>query len=305
MSSTLRDPSQDYLAALAGCIAAQASTTGATPAWHLLNKLLGSFDALNEDEAIYRLDRFPGNVRLAPLAIALARQATQRFPHSPQAWCLYARALRQEDVGHSEEVSVLERARQLCEAPDAMVLSGLSAAYDRNGQFDKADCTDQELHDALRRSGRVQDALHLAQRRYRPDANTPTWGVNLVHSMWDCGVYDDSIAILEAQHARMPHHAITTMELGSIHLRKGNWASGWANLADGVLAENSTTMDEYGRRWKATLWRGEPLTGKTLFVWAELFSGDSIWLVRYLPAIAARVKALGGNLHFGCDGTLR
>jgi len=80
-----------------------------------------------------------------------------------------------------------------------------------------------------------------------------------------------------------PDFADTTFNIGVTHLRQGDFALGWS---------------EYESRWKACvfdrrklaqpLWKGEPLEGARILLYAEQGLGDTLQFVRYVPQVARR-----------------
>ena len=118
--------------------------------------------------------------------------------------------------------------------------------------------------------------------------------------------YADSEAALHAALALDPGAVMPAVDLAELELRRGAWRDAWpryeARLARGDrTAENIVNvMARRGPRW-----RNEPLAGKTLRVYSEQGSGDDIQMVRFLPALAARVRDEGGRVTLACRRALK
>ncbi|WP_345813341.1 glycosyltransferase family 9 protein [Paraburkholderia sp. PREW-6R] len=111
------------------------------------------------------------------------------------------------------------------------------------------------------------------------------------------GRYAQSEAVLHAALAIDPSATQAAVDLADLELRRGAWALAWprfeARLARDDREQNNvvSVMARVGPRW-----RGEPLAGKTLVVHSEQGCGDDIHMVRFVPQLAARVRAEGGRL---------
>jgi tetratricopeptide (TPR) repeat protein len=91
----------------------------------------------------------------------------------------------------------------------------------------------------------------------------------------------------------LPAHA----NLAALHLVQGDFARGWRHHGEkwrrGELARHR-------RSFACPLWRGEPLAGKSLFVWSEQGLGDQIMYASQFPDLIAR----GAGGAFECSPRL-
>ncbi|HTM56200.1 MAG TPA: tetratricopeptide repeat protein [Pirellulales bacterium] len=110
------------------------------------------------------------------------------------------------------------------------------------------------------------------------------------------GKLDEAAGEFEAALATNPSSAEAHQNRAVLRLLRGQFAEGWV---------------EYESRWQmpgAKLpnyaeprWRGEPLVGRTLRLWAEQGLGDTIQFVRYAPL----VRAQGARILLDCPPALR
>jgi tetratricopeptide (TPR) repeat protein len=109
--------------------------------------------------------------------------------------------------------------------------------------------------------------------------------------------YKESEAMLHQALAANPDAVTPAVDLADLELRRDFWTSGWkrfeARLARDDRESNNivSVMARLCPRW-----RSETLADKTLVVHSELGNGDDIHMVRYVPQLAARVRAEGGRL---------
>jgi hypothetical protein len=115
----------------------------------------------------------------------------------------------------------------------------------------------------------------------------------------------ESEALLRAALESDPGNAHVQFDLSEFELRHGDFLPGLAryerraHIADLITGAGAVLQARYPR------WNGEPLSGRTLVVWAEQGHGDCVWAWRFMAPLAERVQAQGGTLVFGYDGPMR
>jgi tetratricopeptide (TPR) repeat protein len=93
-----------------------------------------------------------------------------------------------------------------------------------------------------------------------------------------------------------PHDAAMHSNLAMLQLMRGDYTRGW--LSHEARWDGSLELGGNRPPMPAPTWRGEPLAGKTLFVWGEQGMGDVLQFCRYIPMLAERVHREGGRLHW-------
>ncbi len=133
--------------------------------------------------------------------------------------------------------------------------------------------------------------LNAAADAYRNaitrDPNLTTAHAGLGFVLFGLGELAEASDCFKRLQALQPNSALATANLGLIHLAQGDLAAGWR---------------EYESRWEVGIgddrrpverqWKGEPLAGERILLYAEQGFGDTLQFVRYVPLVAA----LGGNV---------
>jgi tetratricopeptide (TPR) repeat protein len=96
-----------------------------------------------------------------------------------------------------------------------------------------------------------------------------------------------------------PNFVGARWNLAMSQLSQGDYAQGWLNHE--ARWDGSPELRGSARGALAQpIWQGEPLAGKTLFVWGEQGFGDALQFARYVPLIAERVRREGSRLLYCC-----
>lgn len=196
-------------------------------------------------------------------ALEGARQALRLDPCAGAAWELTGRvALQQRDWAQAR--TAWEQARAL--APRALdPLLGLARVFFEQQQWEQARaCYDQAL---------VLDptALHC-------------WhDLGAIHTL--CGRYEEAEQCLRRVLAVDAGQAGARHQLALVQLLRGNFTEGLENLE----------AREPRRNGDPARWRGEPLAGQSIFLYAEQGYGDTLQCVRFAP----QVERAGGRVVLG------
>lgn len=148
---------------------------------------------------------------------------------------------------------------------------------------------------ALREQGRPAQALACFERALELRPNLIETRAAAAHCLRDLGQLNEAIAAYGDVLAGKPDFGDAVINRCYAYLQNGEYVAGWA---------------EYERRFAATqtspryfpypLWRGEPLAGRTLLVYAEQGLGDEIMFASCLPDVLAHA----GRCVIECNARL-
>lgn len=149
------------------------------------------------------------------------------------------------------------------------------------------------LGNALTAQGRDEAAIAAQRMALRLQPGNATALYNLATSLTRAERQAEAIATYEAAHAA--GHPQALWNLARARLAHGEWAAGFRDyecrITQGMVAERPRP----GARWD-----GRPFPGQSILLLTEQGFGDTIWILRYLPALRAR----GGRVVMECKPEL-
>ena len=151
-----------------------------------------------------------------------------------------------------------------------------------------------DLARALLPLGDTRTALDLLRRIVAADMSRAdhvnSFGVAL---SLDGDLNGARAAFLHALSLR-PDYAEAHVNLAHLLMLEGDYERGFAEH------EWRLRGADYTRAYAGPRWRGEPLAGRRILLWAEQGLGDTIQFLRYAPLVAGR----GGRVILQCDASL-
>ncbi len=140
------------------------------------------------------------------------------------------------------------------------------------------------LADVLQARDQERAAFVGFERALTVMPNSPGVHSNLGGAYRDAGLLKQAGDSFARALALDPGHAGANFSRGTLALLQGDFETGWAgyewrNRADGF--KPSAAYD-------ASQWRGEDISGRSIYVHSEQGLGDVLQFVRYIPALAAR-----------------
>lgn len=119
----------------------------------------------------------------------------------------------------------------------------------------------------------------------RPPEGTPREAAdlfNLANRLWRDGRLPEALASYRETLVLAPGLEDAAHNLGNLLLVLGEDEEGWA-----LYQNRPARLNSVARGLGFPEWRGEPLAGKRLFIWAEQGMGDQIFAARYLRGLVS------------------
>ncbi len=129
----------------------------------------------------------------------------------------------------------------------------------------------------------LEEATALCRQSLEQNPQSAEILVNLAVCLQFAGRYDEAIECLERASALSPHHREAEFNLSLLFLLRGDFAQGWRKYE-----ERWRLLEAAKPRLPQPEWQGESLDGRTIVLFAEQGYGDTIQMLRYVPAVAAR-----------------
>jgi tetratricopeptide (TPR) repeat protein/SAM-dependent methyltransferase len=248
-------------------------------------------------------------------AVTAFRKALALNPNHPVVFNNLAAVLASR--GELEEALALYRKALAVDPALAFTYSNMSDTLTRLGRYDEAlaaatrasvlDPSSPDAHNnvgsALLEVARFDEAIVALEKSLALKPDFAFAHSNIGNAMRGLGRLDEAITAFEKAVELGPHLAVAHKNLGLTRLQKGDYRGGWP---------------EYGWRWQADghaprdypqpLWKGGPLSGKTLLLYTEQGLGDAIQFARFIPYLAAPDVRIVLEVHpqlIGLMGTLR
>ena len=268
-----------------------------------INRQPKAHDALANLSAAYR--------RAARVsdAIASARKAIELRHDFPEALNNLGLALC-DARDYPAAIDAFSNALELT-PENVEVLNNFAVALQADGRLDQA-CVALEkaiaarpawpealinLGNVLREKGDIPQAADRYREAAACDPNHVRAAGNLGLALLNLNQLEQSEATYKKALEQAPENADLRMSLGICQLAQGKYREGWANYE---ARWDATAFTAQRRDFTAPPWRGEPLVGKRILVFAEQGFGDTLQFCRFLPHLAA----MGAEVHFECQRAL-
>jgi tetratricopeptide (TPR) repeat protein len=134
----------------------------------------------------------------------------------------------------------------------------------------------------LKDRGETDEAQRLLIRAVAADPANAFAAFNLGTHYWREGRCGEAVPLLERA-GRAPELGVGRGNLGAAYLSLGRSAQGWA-----LYDERAERRASPAHGLPFPEWRGEPLAGKSLFIWLEQGFGDQILAARFVRQLTAQ-----------------
>ncbi|WP_213780173.1 tetratricopeptide repeat protein [Caballeronia sp. dw_276] len=238
--------------------------------------------------------------------IRLGTQVVETHPqHALALWHLgYALQLADR---HAEAIPLYERAHAI-DASVPTLRNNLAVAYELTGreadalklleEAVAANSSDIEAWTNLTRMyprrWELEHALVAGKRATQIDPSNALALSNYSLALKEAQRWKESTEAATAAVDLAPHMTRLPFNLSILDLVQGNYARGWANFE--TRWDGSSELRNSHPKFNTPRWNGESLKGKTLLLWGEQGFGDALQFSRFLPMLAKKVSAQGGNL---------
>ena len=139
------------------------------------------------------------------------------------------------------------------------------------------------LAQRLKLAGRQEESLACFARAIALAPGEAGLHINYANLLQDSGRFESAMAQFEEAVRLAPDYPLGRYNLGMAQLMEGDFERGWENCewrwkADGLARDHAPLP--------APSWQGEPLSGKTILIWAEQGLGDTLQFCRFAPLLA-------------------
>jgi len=149
-----------------------------------------------------------------------------------------------------------------------------------------------ELGLALKRVGEFEQAEKIFRKILDLDPNYAIVYNNLANLIQKQGRFSEAMNYYNCALDLIPNFCEALFSRSLLHLLKGNFEKGWLDFE-----YRWKLIDVHKKKFDKPQWKGESLTGKTIFLWAEQGLGDTIQFIRYVSLIKKSGSILVVQCH--------
>ncbi|MCP3466299.1 tetratricopeptide repeat protein [Bradyrhizobium sp. CCGUVB23] len=234
-------------------------------------------------------------------AIAHYRRAIALDPDNLPALRLLGLVLH--EAGHLHQAAATYQRTIARDPADHVITSNLGACLCELGLFDEAIAACERalelkadhapahtnLGIIFEKQGRVEAAVAAHRRAVVADPAYAKGHANLAVALRNAGEIDAALAASHQAIALDPEQPLAQYNHAHFLLMNGDFASGFEAYQ---WRRRCKTLSDGDPIFSEPEWRGEPLLGCRLLLFAEYGLGDALQFVRYLPMVAAQ----GGSI---------
>lgn len=159
-------------------------------------------------------------------------------------------------------------------------LGHLKTAVELNPHFAEAH---SNLGNTLGKMGKIEEGIWHVEKALQLDPDLVEAIINLGTLYKEKGLFRDAVTCYEKAILLDPENADARFNRSLIDLATGRFAEGWEGYEWRWRARHSRE-----RVFPQQLWNGEPLEGKTLFIYSEQGVGDEIMFASCVPDMVDR-----------------
>jgi tetratricopeptide (TPR) repeat protein len=150
---------------------------------------------------------------------------------------------------------------------------------------------------ALLHSGRHDEAIAAFGRALAVRPDQPDVEHELGNALRELGRLDEAIAAYRRSLATRPDFPDSHFGLAWTYLFQGDYERGWPEYE---WRNRLRDAEPHASRFSAPRWKGGPLDGRRILLYAEQGFGDTLLAFRYVPMVLAR----GGRVVLQCPAPL-
>lgn len=234
-------------------------------------------------------------------AVASYRRAIALEPDNAPALRLLGLVLH--EAGQLQDAAGVYRRSFALDASDHVIASNLGACLSELGALDEALAACERavqlkpdyapawtnLGIVFEKQDRAGDAVAAHRCAVVADPAYAKGHANLAVALRNAGEIDEALAISHRAVALDPEQPLAQYNHAHFLLMNGDFVNGFEAYR---WRRKCKTLSDGDPTFSEPEWRGEPLQGRTLLLFAEYGLGDALHFVRYLPI----VTALGGKI---------
>jgi tetratricopeptide (TPR) repeat protein len=240
----------------------------------------GSINELNLEELKALISSYK-NTNKIKKSLKIVQQALKLFPNNTNLLITYAIILKETKAINEYENLLNYLDEKISDENNPLN----STKNEKSTIYNNIGVLEQE-------KGRIEKAINYYEKAIKLSPTNTSYYSNLGLAYSFLGKFELSIKLFEKALSLSPSSNECKFNLSIYYLLNSRFEEGFNLYLSRLKLNRFKNLQSIAKSSKAPFWKGENLTGKSLFIYSEQGLGDTIQFVRYLPWVIEKAETV-------------